>query len=73
MPTIEQSRSSNIDMSGYEPINTPPLQSVYIQPQSIQRNAYLRCPFPAVGSTATPDTLRQFYMNNSIPQRRTFI
>ena len=76
MPTIEQSRSSKLDMSNYTPVEVgaPPIVvPTSLQPQSVLKNAYLRCPFPDIGSSATPDTLRQFYANNSIPQRRTFV
>lgn len=72
MPTIDQSLSSKIDMSRYTPIDIPKpaVPSPFSTSQSVQRDAFLRCPVPAISSTATPDGLRQFYKNNQIPQYR---
>ena len=73
MPTIEQSAESKIDMRNYTPIEStdrPPIPAPYSTPQSTQRSPYLRCPVPSISSTATPDDLRQFYRDSSVPQYR---
>jgi hypothetical protein len=74
MPTLDQAQSTNIDMSGYSPvqstnpINTGSIPSVDLEPG---RNVYLRCPIPPIWSS-TPDTLRQFYRSGAVPQIRLF-
>jgi hypothetical protein len=72
MPTIQESLSSKIDMTGYSSVEVskPAVPSAFTTSQSVQRDAFLRCPVPAISSTATSDGLRQFYKNNQIPQYR---
>lgn len=72
MPTIEQSLSSNLDLSNYTPAKTPPVSSdsLFI-PNAIRADMFLRCPVPPQGAIS-PDDLRQFY-KSSIPQYRILI
>lgn len=60
------------DLSNYAPVEKPvnqvPLPSPNREPGY---NVFLRCPMPPVWQT-TPDSLRQYYQNNLVPQVRLF-
>lgn len=76
MPSLQDSLASKINMSGYSPVDIPsrpniPYSDAMTQ-QSITRDVYLRSPVPPIG-IASPDSLRQFYLNSSLPQRRAFV
>lgn len=71
MPSLQQ--MTNLDLSGYSPTEptqhvTGSLPSSNLEPG---HNRFLRCPIPPVWTT-TPDTLRQFYKNDVVPQFRLF-
>jgi hypothetical protein len=73
MPLLRESMLSNLDMSGYQEIETPvkanaPTPNANLEPGL---NAYLRCPLPPVWTTP-PDSLRQFYQKDVVPQWRLF-
>ncbi len=62
------------DLSGYAPsapvlASTPP--TIPANDMEPGLNAYLRCPLPPVWQSS-PDSLRQFYRNNQVPQVRLF-
>ncbi len=74
MPSINESLVSRVDMSNYSPVADKPVvaYSNQMTQESVRRDQFLRCPVPPLG-TINPDNLRQFYLNNSVPQRRVFL
>lgn len=72
MATLSESLISGLDMSGYGPVEPPkaglPTPNPAYEPGL---NAYIRCPLPPVWS-ATPDSLRQYYQRDVVPQFRLF-
>ena len=71
MPNLLSLLTEKIDMSGYRPIPNPHPPVDGLVPAS-QRNVFLRCPVPPIG-TVSPDNLQQFDMAGQIPQYRTFV
>lgn len=74
MPTLEERNTSNVDMSGYKPVDVPssaPTQGLPSSNLEPGYNVYIRCPLPPVW-TSSPDSLRQYYRNNVVPQTRLF-
>lgn len=71
MPSL--SEMTNLDLGNYKPIESPirPTASVPTVNLEPGHNIYLRCPIPPIWTT-TPDTLRQFYKNDVVPQFRLF-
>lgn len=62
-------------MSAYTPVTEQKPVIAYsntMTQESVRRDSFLRCPVPPRG-TIDPDNLRQFYLNNSVPQRRVFL
>lgn len=76
MPSLQDSLASKVNMSGYSPVDIPSRPNVpysdAMTQQSVKRDIYLRSPIPPIG-TVSPDNLRQFYLNGSVPQRRAFV
>lgn len=68
MPTINE--ATGVDMSGYTPASSSGLPasspSNEMQPGF---NTMIRCPLPPIFQ-ATPDSLRQFYIDGKVPQNR---
>lgn len=74
MPSVQDAVSA--DVSGYVPVDkdmSPKGPSVPAPSQNLQPgfSVYQRCPLPPIWTTP-PDSLRQFYRNSSVPQRRLF-
>lgn len=70
MPSIKDATMSNVDMTGYSP-STPstPQTAPSMADQEPGRNTMIRCPMPPIWQ-ASPDSLRQFYIDNKVPQAR---
>lgn len=70
MPALQETIGQ--DLSRYVPVEKPqnqvPLPSNSREPGY---NSYIRCPLPPIWQT-TPDSLRQYYQNNVVPQNRLF-
>lgn len=73
MPSLASRSSTDVDLSGYVPVDKPAQPTVSIPSENLEPgfNPYLRCPLPPIWTTP-PDTLRQFYHKNSVPQVRLF-
>lgn len=74
MPSLKQTRLSSLNLEGYTPVvpAAPPPQTPQPTPSTNQepsRNAVLRCTLPPLWQ-ASPDSLRQFYLNGKVPQFR---
>jgi hypothetical protein len=74
MPALSETIGQ--DLSNYRPAAQPSSPRVApVAPPSPYKepglNVFLRCPLPPVWQ-ATPDSLRQYYQNNLIPQTRLF-
>lgn len=71
MPALSEVTGQNL--SNYAPVSTPtpttPIIPIIDQQPGL--NVYLRCPLPPVWQSS-PDSLRQFYSNNKVPQTRLF-
>jgi hypothetical protein len=61
------------DLSNYVPVDRPTSIPPAPPSKDLQPgyNPYIRCPLPPIWQT-TPDSLRQFYQNNLVPQVRLF-
>lgn len=73
MPSLEDSLISKVNMSNYSPIDKPSaVIAQFSTPEYIKRDIRLRCPVPPQ-SPVSPDNLRAFYLNSSVPQTRVYI
>ena len=74
MPALAERTTSQVDMSGYVPVDklsAAPAQGIPSSNLEPGYNVYIRCPLPPVW-TSSPDSLRQYYRNNLVPQTRLF-
>lgn len=71
MPRLAETISSG-DIAGYTRITPPHAPTLPVIFQSLQYpqnpDIFLRCPLPS--STASPDALRQYFNNATVPQTR---
>jgi len=74
MPSIADAIVSKLDLTGYQPAppsNPAPPAATGQQTGGLEpgRNTMIRCPLPPLWQ-ASPDSLRQFYIQGQVPQRR---
>ena len=72
MPTLKQSFTDNLDLSGYEPATTKALPPIESSTSYGTANPFLRSPAPPIGIPSL-DNLQQFNRNGQIPQFRVFL
>lgn len=69
MPSLKDALVSAVDMSGYEPSTPTTSPTAPTLPLEPVKNTMIRCPMPPLWS-ASPDSLRQFYVGSAVPQSR---
>jgi len=71
MPALAETIGQNL--SNYEPVEKSQRQEISLPSPNREPgyNVFLRCPLPPIWQT-TPDSLRQYYQNNLVPQTRLF-
>lgn len=71
MPSTNDTLLRNLNLEGYKPVDAPPVSPKAPPPVHSEpgRNTMIRCPLPPLWE-ASPDSLRQFYVNDKVPQIR---
>lgn len=75
MPSLIDAINTTNGLEGYAPGAAPLRPSLSPAPpvnREPERNAMMRCPVPPLWQ-ASPDALRQFYMNGQVPQARIML